>query len=126
MALFDTHVLRCAACRPILDGFFEMNTGRVLTLLTTWGALALSIGWASWDVLMARGLGGWSSPGLPVRYRPESPGLPAVPLRTRLLGLGQTRFLTTSSRACGGETLFATTAVLRTGVTQRGRLAPVD
>ena len=56
MALFDTHVLPLRCLPADLDGFFEMNNGRVLTLYDL-GRFALSIRVGLWDVLRREGWG---------------------------------------------------------------------
>jgi len=122
IGLFDTHVLPLTCLPNDLDGFFEMNNGRVLTLYDL-GRFALSIRVGLWDVLR-RERWGLVVAGSSVRYRARITGLQRFELRTRFLGW-DTRFFYIEQGMWRGDTC-CNHAVLRTGVTQKGRLAPVD
>ena len=56
LALFDTHAMAMRCLPNDLDGFFEMNNGRILTLYDL-GRFALSVRIGLWDVLRREGWG---------------------------------------------------------------------
>ncbi|MDG3041204.1 acyl-CoA thioesterase [Roseicyclus marinus] len=121
LGLFETHHLSLR-CLPVdLDGFLEMNNGRILTLYDI-GRFALSIRVGLWDVLK-RERWGLVVAGSTVRYRARITGFQRFEMRTRLLGWDE-RFFYIEQGMWRGETC-CNHALLRTGVTQRGRLAPV-
>ena len=121
LGLFATHRLSLR-CLPVdLDGFLEMNNGRILTLYDI-GRFGLSIRVGLWDVLKREGWG-LVVAGSTVRYRARITGLQRFELRTRLLGW-DARFFYIEQGMWRGETC-CNHALLRTGVTQRGRLTPV-
>lgn len=122
IGVFDTHVLPLRCLPSDLDGFLEMNNGRVLTLYDL-GRFALSMRMGLWQVLK-RERWGLVVAGSSVRYRARITGLQRVELRTRLLGW-DTRFFYIEQAMWRGETC-CNHALLRTGVTERGRLAPTD
>jgi acyl-CoA thioesterase FadM len=118
---FETHHLGLRCLPHDLDGFFEMNNGRILTLYDL-GRFALSIRIGLWDVLRQQRWG-LVVAGSSVRYRARITGLQRVELRTRLLGWDG-RFVYIEQGMWRGETC-CNHALLRTGITQKGRLTPV-
>ena len=121
LGLFDTHVMTMRCLPHDLDGFFEMNNGRVLTLYDL-GRFALSMRTGLWDVLKREGWG-LVVAGASVRYRARITGLQRFELRTRLLGW-DARFFYIEQGMWRGQTC-CNHALLRAGITQAGRLAPV-
>lgn len=120
LALFDTHHLGLRCLPWDLDGFLEMNNGRILTLYDL-GRAALSIRVGLWDSLKAQGWG-LVVAGSTVRYRARITGLQRVDLRTRLVGWDH-RFVYVEQGMWRGGTA-CNHALLRTGVTRGGRLVP--
>jgi acyl-CoA thioesterase FadM len=121
LGLFDTHVLPMRCLPNDLDGFLEMNNGRILTLYDL-GRFGLSIRIGLWDVLK-RERWGLVVAGSSVRYRARITGLQRFEMRTRLVGWDD-RFFYIEQGMWRGETC-CNHALLRTGVTRKGRLAPV-
>lgn len=121
IGLFDTHHLALRCLPHDLDGFFEMNNGRILTLYDL-GRFALSARMGLWDVLKREGWG-LVVAGSSVRYRARITAFQRFDLRTRLVGW-DARFFYIEQGMWRGETC-CNHALLRTGITQRGRLAPV-
>lgn len=121
LGLFDTHTLDLRCMPWDLDGFAEMNNGRVLTLYDL-GRFAMSVRVGLWDTLKARKWG-LVVAGSSVRYRARITGGQRFELRTRLLGWDQ-RFFYIEQGMWRGQTC-CNHALLRTGVTETGRLAPV-
>ena len=121
LGLFETHHLSLRCLPHDLDGFLEMNNGRILTLYDL-GRFALSVRMGLWDVLKREGWG-LVVAGSSVRYRARITALQRFDLRTRLLGWDG-RFFYIEQGMWRGETC-CNHALLRTGITQKGRLAPV-
>jgi len=120
--LFDTHELPLRCLPWDLDGFLEMNNGRVLTLYDL-GRFAMSIRTGFADMLK-RERWGLVVAGSSVRYRARVTGFQRVTLKTRVLGWDH-RFFYIEQGMWRGETC-CNHALLRTGVTEKGRLAPVE
>jgi hypothetical protein len=98
--------------------FWEMNNGRILTFydLGRFGARPAHrpdphAAGAGWGLVVA---------GSSVRYRARIRPFQRFELRTRLRG--GTSGSSTSSRRCGGATRACNHALMRTGVTEKGRL----
>lgn len=121
LGLFETHHLDLRCLPQDLDGFWELNNGRILTLYDL-GRFALSIRMGLWDVLKREGWG-LVVAGSSVRYRARITGLQRFVLRTRLLGWDG-RFFYIEQGMWRGATC-CNHALLRTGITQKGRLTPV-
>lgn len=122
LGLFDTHTMQMT-CLPVdIDGFFEMNNGRILTLFDL-GRWALAIRTGLWGVLKEQRWG-LVVAGSTVRYRARITTLQKFEMRTRFLGWDE-RFLYLEQAMWRGDTC-CNHALLRTGVTSKGRLAPVD
>ena len=122
IGVFDMHVLPMRCLPNDLDGFFEMNNGRILTLYDL-GRFGMAIRMGLWEVLKREGWG-LVVAGSSVRYRARITGLQRFELRTRLLGW-DARFFYIEQGMWRGETC-CNHALLRTGVTEAGRLAPTD
>ncbi|MBF9059409.1 thioeseterase [Rhodobacterales bacterium HKCCSP123] len=122
IGLFDTHVLPMRCLPNDLDGFLEMNNGRILTLFDL-GRFAVAIRTGLWDVLRREGWG-LVVAGSSVRYRARITGLQGFALRTRLVGW-DARFVYIEQAMWRGATC-CNHALLRTGVTEKGRLVPTD
>ena len=122
LGLFDTHRLPLRCLPNDLDGFMEMNNGRILTLFDL-GRFAMAIRVGLWEVLQ-RERWGLVVAGSTVRYRARITGLQRFEMRTRLIGWDQ-RFFYIEQGMWRGETC-CNHALLRTGVTEKGRLAPVE
>lgn len=122
MDLFETHDLPLRCLPWDLDGYGEMNNGRVLTLYDL-GRFAFGIRVGLAEVLR-RQRWGLVVAGSSVRYRARITGVQRVTLRTRLLGW-DARFLYLEQGMWRGETC-CNHALLRTGVTRKGRLVPVE
>lgn len=121
MSLFDTHVMEMT-CLPVdIDGFLEMNNGRILTLFDL-GRFALAIRTGLWDVLRAQKWG-LVVAGSTVRYRARITTFQKFEMRTRFLGWDE-RFLYLEQAMWRGDTC-CNHALLRTAVTANGRMAPV-
>ncbi len=119
---FDTHVLPMT-CWPVdIDMFLEMNNGRILTLYDL-GRFGLSVRVGLMDVLK-RERWGLVVAGSTVRYRSRITPFQRFELRTRFLGWDD-RFFYLEQAMWRGETC-CNHALLRTGVTKGGRLAPVE
>jgi acyl-CoA thioesterase FadM len=121
MDLFATHELALRCLPWDLDGYGEMNNGRILTLYDL-GRFALGIRVGLADVLR-RQAWGLVVAGASVRYRARITGMQRVVLRTRVLGW-DARFLYLEQGMWRGETC-CNHALLRAGVTRKGRLVPV-
>lgn len=121
LGLFDDHTMAMRCLPNDLDGFLEMNNGRILTLFDL-GRFALSVRIGLWDVLK-RERWGLVVAGSSVRYRSRITGFQRFDLRTRLLGWDG-RFFYIEQGMWRGATC-CNHALLRTGITQAGRLAPV-
>ncbi len=120
--LFETHRLPLT-CWPVdIDGFLEMNNGRILTLYDL-GRFGLALRSGLWDVLQRREWG-LVVAGSSVRYRARVTAFQRVELRTRIVGW-DARFLYLEQAMWRGETC-CNHALLRTGVTAKGRLVPVE
>lgn len=121
MDLFETHAMTVTCLPWDIDGFGEMNNGRVLTLydfgrfgLSIRGGLAKMARRRRWGLVVA---------GSSVRYRARITVFQKVELRTRLLGWDD-RFLYLEQAMWRGETC-CNHALLRMAVTEKGRMAPV-
>ncbi|GAB5447061.1 acyl-CoA thioesterase [Gymnodinialimonas sp.] len=122
MGLYDTHAMSMT-CLPVdIDMFLEMNNGRILTLFDLGRfALAIRIGLA--DVLQDQKWG-LVVAGSTVRYRSRITTFQKFEMRTRFLGWDE-RFFYLEQSMWRGDTP-CNHALLRTGVTAKGRLAPVE
>lgn len=122
MGIYDTYVMSMR-CLPVdIDMFLEMNNGRILTLFDMGRfALAVRIGLA--DVLRKQRWG-LVVAGSTVRYRLRITTFQKVEMRTRFLGWDD-KFFYLEQAMWRGDTC-CNHALLRTGVTAGGRLAPVD
>ncbi len=122
MDLYDTHTMPMT-CWPFdIDYFVEMNNGRIMTLFDL-GRTALAIRIGLWDVLK-REKWGLVVAGSTVRYRARIRPMQRFEMRTRFLGWDE-RFFYLEQAMWRGDTC-CNHALLRTGVTAKGRLAPVD
>lgn len=122
LQLFDTHHMSMTCLPWDVDGYGEMNNGRVLTLFDL-GRFGLAVRVGLWDMLKQRKWG-LVVAGSSVRYRARVTPFQRVELRTRLLGWDQ-RFLYLEQAMWRGDTC-CNHALLRTGVTAKGRLVPVE
>lgn len=122
MDLYETHHLQMRCLHWDVDGFMEMNNGRVFTLYDL-GRFALAIRIGLWGVLKEQRWG-LVVAGSTVRYRARITPMQRFELRTRFLGWDH-RFLYIEQAMWRGETC-CNHGLLRTGVTKGGRLAPVD
>lgn len=121
IGLYDTHKMQMT-CLPVdIDGFLEMNNGRILTLCDL-GRFALSIRIGLFDVLKEQKWG-LVVAGSTVRYRARITTFQKFEMRTRFLGWDH-RFFYLEQAMWRGDTC-CNHALLRTGVTAKGRLAPV-
>lgn len=118
LALLDTHVLRMRCMPWDLDTFAEMNNGRILTLFDL-GRFGLSMRVGLIDVLR-RERWGLVVAGSSIRYRARITGLQTFDIRTRLIGWDD-RFFYLEQAMWRGDTC-CNHALLRTGVTEKGRL----
>jgi len=122
LGLFDTHHLPMRCLPNDLDGFGEMNNGRILTLFDL-GRFALSFRIGLMEVLRHERWG-LVVAGSTVRYRARITGLQRFEMRTRLIGW-DARFIYLEQGMWRGETC-CNHALLRTGVTRKGRLVATD
>ena len=120
MGLFETHRMPLTCLPGDIDGFVEMNNGRILTLFDL-GRLALALRIGLMEVLRREGWG-LVVAGSTTRYRSRITPFQRVEMRTRLLGW-DARFVYIEQAMWRGETC-CNHALLRTGVTRGGRLAP--
>lgn len=119
--LYDTHKMPMT-CLPVdIDAFAEMNNGRILTLFDL-GRFALSIRVGLFDVLKQQNWG-LVVAGSTVRYRARITTFQRFEMRTRFLGWDD-KFFYLEQAMWRGDTC-CNHALLRTGVTAKGRLAPV-
>jgi acyl-CoA thioesterase FadM len=122
LGLYDTHSMQMT-CLPVdVDGFLEMNNGRVLTLFDL-GRFALSIRIGLWSVLQQQKWG-LVVAGSTTRYRSRITTFQRFEMRTRFLGWDD-KFFYLEQAMWRGDTC-CNHALLRTGVTAKGRLAPVE
>ena len=121
MDLFDVHHLPMRCTPADIDMFFEMNNGRILTLYDL-GRFGLSIRTGLAEQLR-RNAWGLVVAGSSVRYRARITPFQRFELRTRLLGWDQ-RFFYLEQAMWRGD-VACNHALLRTGVTSKGKLAPV-
>ena len=123
LGIFDTHQ-RSMLCLPSdADMFWEMNNGRILTFYDL-GRVGLAQRTGLMRTLKAKGWGlvrRWQFGALP---RPGSVRFQRFDLRTRLLGW-DARFIYLEQAMWRGDTA-CNHALLRTGVTERGRLVATD
>lgn len=122
LGIFDTYT-RSMTCLPLdADIFWEMNNGRILTFydLGRFG-LAQRIG-----LLKALRDQGWGLvvAGSSVRYRARIRPFQRFELRTRLIGWDE-RFFYIEQAMWRGDTP-CNHALLRTGVTEKGRLVGTE
>ena len=122
LGVYDTNVLPMTCWPDDIDGFLEMNNGRILTLYDL-GRFGLAMRIGLWKVLQEQGWG-LVVAGSTVRYRSRITTFQRYELRTRFLGWDN-RFFYLEQAMWRGETC-CNHALLRTGVTAKGRLAPVD
>ncbi len=121
MGLYDTHSMQMT-CLPIdIDGFLEMNNGRVLTLFDL-GRFALAVRIGLWEVLKSRKWG-LVVAGSTTRYRARITAFQRFELRTRFLGWDDKFFYLEQAMWRGGT--CCNHALLRTAVTAKGRMVPV-
>lgn len=120
--LFDTHRMTLRCLPWDLDGFMEMNNGRVLTLYDL-GRFAISVRTPFAGVLR-KNRWGLVVAGSTVRYRARITGFQAFEMRTRVVGW-DARFIYLEQAMWRGETCCSH-LFIRTGVTERGRLVPVE
>jgi acyl-CoA thioesterase FadM len=122
LGIFDTHA-RLMTCLPLdADIFWEMNNGRILTFYDI-GRFALgqriglirTLKEQRWGLVVA---------GSSVRYRARIRPFQRFELRTRLLGW-DARFFYLEQAMWRGRTA-CNHALLRTGVTEKGRLVASD
>jgi len=118
LGLFDTHSLGLRCLPWDLDLFLEMNNGRILTLYDL-GRFGLSLR-TGLDAILRREGWGLVVAGSSVRYRARVLGFQRFDLRTRLLGWDD-KFIYLEQAMWRGETC-CNHALLRTGVTEKGRL----
>ena len=116
--VFDTHTLPMRCLPWDIDYFLEMNNGRVLTLLDI-GRIGLATRIGLIDVLK-REHWGLVVAGNTVRFRARITGFQRFDIRSRLLGWDR-RFVYIEQAMWRGETCCHH-ALLRTGVTEKGRL----
>ena len=122
LGLFDTHVSHHRCWPQDLDGFMEMNNGRVLTLLDMGRfVLAKRVG-----LLGALKENGWglTMAGVSVRYRRRITAFERFEMRSRALGW-DARFFYLDQSMWVGETC-ANQALYRSAVTDRNGIVPTD
>ncbi|UWQ22179.1 acyl-CoA thioesterase [Jannaschia sp. W003] len=120
LALDGVHVSHHRCLPWDLDGFGEMNNGRVLTLFDLGrftSARRFGLGAA-----MRRHRWGLAVAGSSVRYRRRILPMARIEMRTRLAGTDHRFFYILQEMWIGGE--CAAQALLRTAVTERGRSIP--
>lgn len=118
LGIFDTHS-RAMTCLPLdADMFWEMNNGRILTFYDL-GRYALGQRIGLMRTLRDRGWG-LVVAGASVRYRARIRPFQRFDLRTRLLGWDQ-RFFYLEQAMWRGD-VACNHALMRTGVTEKGRL----
>jgi acyl-CoA thioesterase FadM len=122
LGIFDTHE-RSMLCLPFdADMFWEMNNGRILTFYDL-GRIGLAQRTGLMRTLKAQGWGLVVAGGS-VRYRARIRPFQRFDLRTRLLGW-DARFIYLEQAMWRGDTA-CNHALLRTGVTERGKLVATD
>jgi len=118
LGLFDTHHLPLI-CWPVdIDGFLEMNNGRILTLYDL-GRFGLAIRAGLWGALQ-RNKWGLVVAGSSTRYRARVTPFQRVDLRTRALGWDD-KFIYIEQGMWRGETC-CNHGLLRMAMTEKGRL----
>jgi acyl-CoA thioesterase FadM len=115
---FDTHVLPLTCLPWDTDMFVEMNNGRVLTLFDL-GRFGLAARTGLWQVLKDRNWG-LVVAGASVRYRARIRPFQRFEVHTRMIGW-DSRFIYIEQAMWRGETCCHH-ALMRTGVTTKGRL----
>lgn len=120
LELLDTHVLPMRCMPSDLDTFAEMNNGRIFSLFDI-GRFGLSMRIGLIDVLR-RERWGLVVAGSTIRYRARITGLQKFDIKTRLIGWDD-RFFYLEQAMWRGDTC-CNHALLRTGVTEKGRLVP--
>jgi acyl-CoA thioesterase FadM len=116
--LFDTHVLPMRCLPWDMDMFLEMNNGRVLTLYDL-GRFALGVRIGLTETLR-RERWGLVVAGSTIRYRARVTGFQRFNVHTRLQGWDD-KFFYLEQAMWRGATC-CNHALLRTGVTEKGRL----
>ncbi|MEQ8368703.1 MAG: acyl-CoA thioesterase [Roseicyclus sp.] len=120
IGILDTHHVSLRCMPWDLDGYLEMNNGRILTLYDLGRAgLALRTGFG--DVLR-RETWGLVVAGSSVRYRARITALQRFEMRSRMLGW-DARFFYLEQAMWRGETC-CNHLLIRAGVTRKGRLVP--
>lgn len=122
MGLYETHKMQMTSLPVDIDMFMEMNNGRILTLFDL-GRFALSIRIGLFEVLKQQKWG-LVVAGSTVRYRARITPFQRFEMRTRFLGWDD-KFFYLEQAMWRGDTC-CNHALLRTGVTAKGRLAPVE
>ncbi|WP_347403025.1 acyl-CoA thioesterase [Roseicyclus salinarum] len=115
---FETHRLPLTCLPWDTDIFLEMNNGRVLTLFDL-GRFGLAARTGLWQVLKDRGWG-LVVAGASVRYRARIRPFQRFEIRTRMIGW-DARFIYIEQAMWRGGTCCHH-ALMRTGVTTKGRL----
>ncbi|MGP1356326.1 acyl-CoA thioesterase [Roseicyclus sp.] len=116
--VLETHVLPLTCLPWDADMFWEMNNGRVLTIYDL-GRTGLAVRTGLWRVLKEQRWG-LVVAGASVRYRARIRPFQRFEVRTRVLGWDQ-RFFYIEQAMWRGDTA-CNHALMRTGVTTKGRL----
>lgn len=122
MELFDLHRMSLRCLPWDMDMFMEMNNGRILTLYDL-GRFAMSERVGLFKVLKSEGWG-LVVAGSTIRYRARITAFQRFEMRTRLLGWDD-KFFYIEQGMWRGDTC-CNHGLLRTGVTEKGRLAPTS
>lgn len=122
LPLLETHVSHHICWPQDIDIFLEMNNGRVLTLFDL-GRYGLSLRTGLSRVL-AKQRWGVAVAGSSTRYRKRIPPFARFEMRTRVVGWDD-RFIYIEQSNWLGEDCAAH-ALLRTCVTEGGRMVPTD
>ena len=122
LAIFDTHKMQMRCMPWDADMFIEMNNGRVFTIYDL-GRFGLAVRIGLWDVLKKQNWG-LVVAGSTIRYRARITPLQRFTLKTQFVGWDD-KFFYLQQSMWRGDTC-CNHGLLRTGVTQKGRLAPVD
>ncbi|MEM7722857.1 MAG: acyl-CoA thioesterase [Pseudomonadota bacterium] len=122
LGIFDLHRMRMRCLPWDMDMFLEMNNGRILTLYDI-GRFAMSQRVGLFEVLKREGWG-LVVAGSTIRYRSRITAFQMFEMRTRLVGWDD-KFFYIEQSMWRGETC-CNHGLLRTGVTEKGRLAPTE
>ncbi|KIT14204.1 acyl-CoA thioesterase [Jannaschia aquimarina] len=117
LALTETHVSRHLCWPWDLDGFGEMNNGRVLTLMDI-GRFTSGMRYGLLSMLRREGWG-LAVAGSSIRYRRRILPFARIEMRTRLAGWDARFFYVVQEFWIDGD--CACQALLRTAVTAKGR-----